>query len=933
MGIVRRYSTGKIAITGAALALYGVSAASGLTPPNLELPEDASEIGQQVQDLVQVTDSPMIVWNAPVDADDETAYSKNRLPNAGDAVVVHSSGDLNVPDGVTLTVDFLRVDGEVDVADGGAIEFDTIYVMPGGVLNCYNGTLRCRNDSDISVVRDPDLVSRGIVVVDGGTLNVRGDPKQRLLPLTDASLTTSDDTIELGHPIFITNETPPPLVEDYTFDWAIGDRLVITATEPRGDGAGSWWGLTNEIGEIQSITTNVNSTAFAVNDPDGTSVTLTQTLDWPHKEYDDATVRAKFRAVGPPSGSHPNWVMRTHIMNMTRSCKFTVTDETAQWNNVHRCPYVLMNSSDCLIEWCEFIAWNRQDGTADSIKPGDMKPYSANTNLRYRTAVVGYKGRDSDPEWGAEIADATALTALQEADLVDGEFRRVVGERKNYRYDAAALNGDYAPDDQSGGTGFWVYAPVRTVRGCSFGGYTSVGSPFHNDEEAHGSRGGFWSQYHCRGQIEQNNFFNSALAGITLQSSHETGEFLMNAIAGITGDTPTAHSGTGSKDFDTYTSGDGGRDGAGIFSFSREPLFTRNLCYGCNGPGFNIIGRHNDGIDFPTRHSRMPHYFYNWRQDVGSDTKHHAPVFVEGPYVIACDQGNFITKPNGRQEHQIPAKVTNGLFISNWIGFSLEYVGNYAVINVMVAAPVNVFDAKRSPGTTGFSIGQKTAAIVLTNCYAANWTNGMHFSKSWEASGQETPSPDLELHSVNFTTDGVTTKYLNLEAYEIHEGVTITGQFGLTLDSYPKYTDGTAQSSGVRFTGTLHTDIGDLPFPLGANLLAPEYVRARLQDINGRLVTPEFINGIENNGGRWFDSTLDGGAGNDFILYPVTFYDPLTGVFRVSFDPLETDRDEQGGAEIFLWRDGEGTLLPANDNGAGSYSDFVTAAEAIRATA
>jgi hypothetical protein len=62
--------------------------------------------------------------------------------------------------------------------------------------------------------------------------------------------------------------------------------------------------------------------------------------------------------------------------------------------------------------------------------------------------------------YGPPVQDTTALTAIAEADLTDKERRYVEDELSDYFYNATAVSGDLAPDDQTGGTGFWFKVAV-----------------------------------------------------------------------------------------------------------------------------------------------------------------------------------------------------------------------------------------------------------------------------------------------------------------------------------------------------------------------------------------------------------------------------------------------------------------------------------------
>ncbi len=74
------------------------------------------------------------------------------------------------------------------------------------------------------------------------------------------------------------------------------------------------------------------------------------------------------------------------------------------------------------------------------------------------TIVAGIATNDgaSKDHYGDPLATTTELTALLEANLFDKERRFVENETSDFFYDSAAVSGDFAPDDQTGGTGFWL---------------------------------------------------------------------------------------------------------------------------------------------------------------------------------------------------------------------------------------------------------------------------------------------------------------------------------------------------------------------------------------------------------------------------------------------------------------------------------------------
>lgn len=79
------------------------------------------------------------------------------------------------------------------------------------------------------------------------------------------------------------------------------------------------------------------------------------------------------------------------------------------------------------------------------------------TGSRLITSIEASKLANLDDEhYRAPTASLITLTAMLESSLYDNERRYVASEGKDYFYDANAITGDAAPDDQTNGTGFWI---------------------------------------------------------------------------------------------------------------------------------------------------------------------------------------------------------------------------------------------------------------------------------------------------------------------------------------------------------------------------------------------------------------------------------------------------------------------------------------------
>lgn len=76
---------------------------------------------------------------------------------------------------------------------------------------------------------------------------------------------------------------------------------------------------------------------------------------------------------------------------------------------------------------------------------------------RLMTSIEASKLANLDDEhYRAPVSSLTTLTAMLESSLYNNERRYVASEGKDYFYDADAIAGDAAPDDQTNGAGFWI---------------------------------------------------------------------------------------------------------------------------------------------------------------------------------------------------------------------------------------------------------------------------------------------------------------------------------------------------------------------------------------------------------------------------------------------------------------------------------------------
>ena len=100
---------------------------------------------------------------------------------------------------------------------------------------------------------------------------------------------------------------------------------------------------------------------------------------------------------------------------------------------------------------------------------GEIKTaYEANANTNaFTDALLAKLNAIDATHYGAPLQDLTALRALAEASITDKERRYVEDELSDYFFDATAVSGEEAPNDQTGGTGFWRKVAVGSETSAS----------------------------------------------------------------------------------------------------------------------------------------------------------------------------------------------------------------------------------------------------------------------------------------------------------------------------------------------------------------------------------------------------------------------------------------------------------------------------------
>lgn len=106
------------------------------------------------------------------------------------------------------------------------------------------------------------------------------------------------------------------------------------------------------------------------------------------------------------------------------------------------------------------LAGIESGATADLTGSEIKSLYEAQINTNAYTDAEKNKLNSLDANhYGAPLQTLLQLAALLEINLTDKERRYVEDENVDYFYDQTAISGDVAPNDQTGGNGFWIRLP------------------------------------------------------------------------------------------------------------------------------------------------------------------------------------------------------------------------------------------------------------------------------------------------------------------------------------------------------------------------------------------------------------------------------------------------------------------------------------------
>lgn len=227
----------------------------------------------------------------------------------------------------------------------------TIGTKNNPILSDVNVDILIRDTGDIDVVKDPGLMSRGLLA--RGPVNIHGTKKTSHLKVSADPLAGQNQLIL---------ETAP-------VNWQIGDTLVLAGTKYSGwkwDNdilAVRYHGSQDEILSIASINDNI--------------VTFNETL-----VYDHFTPRND---------------LKTSVANMSRNV--TIATQAAETTATHRRGHVMfMQNTAVDVRYASFWQLGRTDKSFLTLEAGDFDTITPSSNVRGRYAFhLHRKGITNDP--------------------------------------------------------------------------------------------------------------------------------------------------------------------------------------------------------------------------------------------------------------------------------------------------------------------------------------------------------------------------------------------------------------------------------------------------------------------------------------------------------------------------------------------------------
>lgn len=273
----------------------------------------------------------------------------NGVPGAGDVAQV-PIGFSVAYDGIAVTpVHAIRVDGSLRFATDVSSELlvDTLEVAMSGELSI--GTLDdpvqpqaevrivFLSGSDIDIVRDPDLISRGLIA--HGRVYIHGQRKTVHGKLAVDAL-QGQTTLQLA-------QAPE--------GWSAGDTLVLTGTRYSG------WKWDNSIDAVRYHDTQ--DEVLTIASVSGSSVTVTEPL-----QYDHGSPRADLKA---------------SVANFTRNITFS-TDNGAGVPLHRRGHVMLMHHTDFDVRFAAFEQLGRTDKEVESFDLDQIITLTPASNVRGR---------------------------------------------------------------------------------------------------------------------------------------------------------------------------------------------------------------------------------------------------------------------------------------------------------------------------------------------------------------------------------------------------------------------------------------------------------------------------------------------------------------------------------------------------------------------
>lgn len=313
-------------------------------------------------------------WNNP------KAWVGGEIPGDGAFVRIAPGATCWLSGDIPVQIDRIRVDGSLLIESETHLSVETIVATPGSefiIDTDQEVMIEIQDKGWIDVVRDPDLLSRGIITM--GKIRWRGNERERYVGCQAAAM-AGDNTITLDH--------PPK-------GWEVGDMVKIVGTR---------------MGEFDSSSDDIFANRHVATEDErrmiigisGNEITLSRLLDHDHPVS--------------PSGHHG------HVINFSSNITIVsagVTPQTAG-HVMHMAPVDIRNVA---IEGMGRTNKQFRARTPDEWRNRDVE-ITPDTNVKgryslhlHRTGVTNELSYivgcviDGSPGWGIAQHDSAAIIA------------------------------------------------------------------------------------------------------------------------------------------------------------------------------------------------------------------------------------------------------------------------------------------------------------------------------------------------------------------------------------------------------------------------------------------------------------------------------------------------------------------------------------------